>query len=312
MNDRTAHNSKLLKEINLFKQDLNKSEIKDDSLLKSQINEKIGKLYFSIKNYKEGVLYLEKAIEIARDLDDKELEAQYLGSKGTEFLNNGLQEEGFLCFDEIITISKEIKNLGLQCDALGSIALVHLDTGEPGLAVENLKKALLIAEKLKDSKRIMHQVGTLGNTYLYLAAQEEAEKYFIRAIELAEKIGDKESTAGYLNNYAIILDNTGRKEEAKTKALQAQKLCLDIVHVFGERNALQLLIKLELEFNHQNNLIAQHLTRAIELSRTMGDVKAKNDFSDQLVLVLLGQNRQNEAIDFIQSELNNELLPALV
>lgn len=305
MNENNTKTSTTKEQIFSLKQDLKNPEVSSDLEEKSKVFESIGRLYFSEKNYKEGTKYFENAIKLAIENKNKVLEAQFIGSKGTEYLNHGLPEEGYLCFEEVIKISKEINNLSLQCDALGSIGLVQLETGDPGLAIQKLKEALDIAEELKDSKRIMQQVGTLGNTYLYLAAHEEAEKYFERAIELAEKNGDNESFAGYLNNYAIILDSTGRKDEAINKLMKVQNLCKEIDYSFGERNALQQLIKIELESNSQDSTIIHYLNRAIELSIELKDENAINGFSDQLILVYLNQNRLNKAVDLIKNELNN-------
>jgi tetratricopeptide (TPR) repeat protein len=306
MNQKNTKKSNFNKQLDIFKQDLKKAELNGDSILKGEIYNKIGKLYFTVKDYKEGLLYFENAIESSREIHNKELEAQYLGSKGSAFLNHGLPEEGYLCFEKILEIAEEIENSGLQSDALGSMALVHLETGDPGLAVDKLKKALHLAEEIQDPKRIMNQIGTLGNTYLHLAATEESEKYFVRAIEIAEEICDKESQAGYLNNLSIILNKTGRKEEAKSTLEKVKDLCHEIKDHFGERNALKILINMELEKNPQNELILLYLNKAMKLSQKLDDKNEENNFSDLHIMVLLGLNHQQEAIGLIRRELKSK------
>ena len=85
-------------------QELEKARSVDDPILISKVQEKIAKLYFSVKDYENGLAHFDKAIQQAQRRQDRELEAYYIGSKGTAYLHHKLPEEGFLCFEKSLEI----------------------------------------------------------------------------------------------------------------------------------------------------------------------------------------------------------------
>ncbi len=292
--------------IDQYQSELVKVKSADKPVELSKVHEKLAKSYFDLREYEEGLKHFDKAINQAKRIKDRALEAFYLGSKGTAYLHHKLPEEGFLCFKEIVEIADEIKNSGLKSDALGSMGLVYMETGDPGLAIEKIKEALELAEEIDDPKRTMAQLGALGNTYLLLAATEDAEKYFGRALELANELGDLQSKAGYLNNLAIILDNGGRKEEALAQFEQVLKISRDIKDKPAERNALQYLINLELELRPHSDLVLSYLDNIIALSIELNFTAEIKNYRDYQIMVLLRLNRQSDAVDAINEELKVE------
>jgi len=306
MSDSINQTDEMTVNIDQYQKELKQAKTADNPVELSKIHEKIAKTYFEAKEYEDGLKHFDKAINQAKRINDRPLEAFYLGSKGTAYLHHKLPEEGFLCFQQILEIAEEINDLGLKSDALGSMGLVYMETGDPGLAIEKLRQALELAEELEDLKRTMAQNGALGNTYLLLAATEDAEKHFERALDISIELGDPQSRAGYLNNLGIIFDNSGRKSEAKLKFEEVLSISREIKDQYAERNALKFLINLELELNPHSELVLTYLENAIALSRQLNDTREIKNYRDYQIMILLRLNRQADAISAIIGELEDE------
>ncbi len=244
-------------------------------------------------------------------LQDRALEARYLGANGVKLIEAKQIQEGYRCFEQVYEIAQEIGDRGLESDALGSMGMVYLDAGDPASAIEKLNAALAIAEEIKDQRREMAHLGGLGNVYLHIAAGEEAVRFFSRALAIAEELGDKQSQAGYLNNLATMEKNAKQYKKAAQLFEQVRPLTRELGDITGERNALRHLIEIYSDNNTNNDLVLVYLRRAIALSQQLDDYPTEAAYEDALILTLLSLNRHQEALEVIDIALQNTRLADL-
>lgn len=134
-------------------------------------------------------------------------------------------------------------SLGLSSQRLwvwNNLAVFFLSRGEYGRAKEELDRAL----RFQMSPAIPEDVGVYvnaGTLALATGEEQEAERAFRRALELAQERGDRRAEAGILVNLGILARRGGQLEEAKAHFGRA----LDGYHALGmEREATDLMVNM--------------------------------------------------------------------
>jgi tetratricopeptide (TPR) repeat protein len=291
-----------------FNRELQEAKTNGDKVKLGQIHNQFGQALFANEQYAEGEQQLNEAIILAKELKDRRLEAYHIGTKGSMLLKAKQIDECYLCFEEVYQIATEIGDHSLESNALGSMGMVYLDTGDPALALEKFKAALHIAQDNQDRQREMNSLSGLGNTYLNIAAEEEAIRYFTQALEIAKELDDKAAQAGFLNNLATIQKNARNYNKASVLFEEVRSLAQVVGDTLGERNALRHLIAVYSETNTKSDLVLLYLDRAITLSKQLDDYQDESSYQDAKILVLLNLNRHSEALDIIDSALQDERL----
>lgn len=295
-----------LENINPYKEALNKALKGEDNLEIAKAHSVLAKAYFYEKQFQEGIDHFDSAILLTKNIGDKVLNANYIGMKGMAFLDGNIPEEGFVCFEEVLQIAKDIEDTGLESDALGSMGLVYLETGDPGLAREKFTQSLALADEINDLRRIMTQKGNLGNTHLTIASAEDSYSCFEEALKIARKLGDKHSQIGYLNNIGLLRDNANNTEETISAFEEVRELASEVGDVNGEINALHHLIRIYSLDKTKSELTLNFIDRILLLSETVKDKKMEMHYNDMKIVFLIGLQRLEEAIDFINSKLETE------
>lgn len=188
--------------------------------------------------------YLERALKIARGLNDRYMEAETEGNLGIAYFNK-VQFAGALehylaalriyeSLKEEHNISKIYNNIAnlyfVQDDnkraleyytlslkiafrendkyklasTYNNIALIYNDMGLHDTALVYQKKSLAMAEEMKDKFGIGLLNSNVGKSYFKLGRYEEAIGYFKRAIAIKSEFGD---VNGLLNAYASLGDS---------------------------------------------------------------------------------------------------------
>ncbi|MGC9124483.1 MAG: tetratricopeptide repeat protein, partial [Thermoplasmata archaeon] len=108
-----------------------------------------------------------------------------------------------------------------------SLGMVNLRSGHISEALENLKKAGKYIEEIEDNEEKQKFLLTfyyyLGSVSLDLGNMEEAEMYFIKCLDLADKLGFRKEKIGPLVNLATVYkrkQDYEKAEEFYKKALE--------------------------------------------------------------------------------------------
>ena len=180
----------------------------------------LGNALFVSRKYTEGLAHFDRAIKLAKDLDDPLLQAQCLGLKTLACQNAERLPEAFKAAQEVEKIADENQDLGMKCDALASRAQILLDSGDEIGSLTMFNESLDIARNIGDKRREMNLLGALGNYSLKIASMDRGEAYFKDAVALAKEVGERESEIGYLGNLASIFAWTERYEPAEAMFLE--------------------------------------------------------------------------------------------
>ena len=91
---------------------------------------------------------LERALELAREAEDRKIEVRSIGSLGNVFWRQGRNEEALAHFQEILALSREIGDRRGEASAIGSLGLVLSTQGHHDKALVQIEKALALLREM--------------------------------------------------------------------------------------------------------------------------------------------------------------------
>ncbi|MCH8330556.1 MAG: tetratricopeptide repeat protein, partial [Bacteroidetes bacterium] len=101
----------------------------------------------------------------------------------------------------------------LRVSILGRLYSLYLSS-DLDSAVFYSDQMMVIQVRNNDLKGIPKNYKTIGNAYFQLKGNyAKAMKYYLKCLEMAEQIGDKEMQAGAYNNMGMVHNHQGNKEK---------------------------------------------------------------------------------------------------
>lgn len=253
---------------------------------------------FQAKKYPEGLSQFNRAIKLAKDINDPLLQAQCLGLKTLACQNAERLPEAFKAAQEVERLADENQDLGMKCDALASQAQILLDSGDEISSLPLFNQSLAIAQEIGDKHREMKVLGAFGNYSMAVAPGEKAESYFKQAHDLARELGDRQSEMGFLGNLGTIL-------EWKEDYREAAKIFTEVLAYMQETNnqemEIQVLRHLSQVYSKQKD--DQPLVTYCQLGVKVAKAAADDDnvfyFYETMIPALYRLKQINEAHQMI-------------
>jgi tetratricopeptide (TPR) repeat protein len=174
----------------------------------------LGKLYGEKSDFKNAMLFTEKAFAINEKLHDKAGMAESYNNLGNIALYQSNYPESmnnFLLSLKLRNETGDKKGIAASYNNLGSVSL-HLENYQE--ALKYFKLALPIRESLGDKKGVAKLYNAIGTVYGYMDQSEDALRNFNEALKLQTEIGDQQAMAQLYNNMGVICTAEGNYENA--------------------------------------------------------------------------------------------------
>ncbi|MCF1752699.1 sensor histidine kinase [Mariniradius sediminis] len=183
--------------------------------------------------------YYEEAIELAKLLENPELQAQNLNRLGIAYRNIELQEESLKMYEEALKVAKSSGNHKEEAFALNNIAQIHYYQ-------ESYEDAMTYYEEAKDIFLKINNLDGLGYTYTGMSVvqtkiknYQEALALINQAIEIREKLADVRQIFISKMNRGRIYQQMGDLELAERDLSQFMEYSLEndkrgAIYVLGE------------------------------------------------------------------------------
>lgn len=207
------------------------AEKEKDLLMSSYYNEYIG-ISYSYKNQKDlAILFLEKALADAIEINNPMRQTRLymnlgatIQSRSTENLDKALDY-----YMKALKPSEEAGNKGYQSVIFGNIGQIHLGLDNRSMAIEYLEKAKVLADEFGHPQPGILPYYTLASLYIENHDYDKAEQYAWKAIELCDKMNDKM----FKKDALIILGRIYYDTENLNKAMECVEQALTIAEEFG-------------------------------------------------------------------------------
>jgi len=155
----------------------------------------IGGDYDNLGDLDNALLYYDRQLEIARDLNDKEGESEALNNIAGIYVKQGNYDKALEYYNKSLQLTSEPSSIAT---IYNNIATVYSGKGDSNKAVKYYKKAIEFAQKAGDYHGTALDMLNLGDTYTDLKNFSEAQYYLQKGLLMVQKLGDKyEEAFGY-------------------------------------------------------------------------------------------------------------------
>ena len=151
--------------------------------------------YERLGDLNKALLYYDRELEIARDLNNQEDEGIALGNIAEIYREQNNYDKTLEYYNKSLQLTTKPT---IIATIYNNIALVYSDKGDNNKAVEYYKKAIELDQKSGDYRGTAIGMLNLGNTYTELKNFSEAQYYLQKGLLMIQKLGDKYGEAfGY-------------------------------------------------------------------------------------------------------------------
>lgn len=121
-----------------------------------------------------------------------------------------------------------LSNIQIHSYVLGSIGIAYSALCEERKAIEYYKKALEISERIGDKQTIGASLGNIGHAHIVLGKPKDAIVYYEEALRIAEEIGDKRSEGTRSGNIGNAYSDLAESRKAIEYYEKAKKVAREI------------------------------------------------------------------------------------
>lgn len=180
----------------------------------------VGKSYFAMGNYVKAMEYYELALNLSKELGNKQREALMLNNIGSILAEKGKYDEAYPYFTKALDIYKEVDSPEKIALCLNNIAEIHYRKGEYQKSADNYKNSLIYSQKVSALSDMKNSFDGLQNCYIQLKDYKSAYEYLNKYFELKDSIFGEENTE-QMNELLAKFDSD--KKEQAIKLLQKEK-----------------------------------------------------------------------------------------
>ncbi|HQQ94247.1 MAG TPA: tetratricopeptide repeat protein [Bacteroidia bacterium] len=174
----------------------------------------LGLIYRNQGNLPKAINCWHETLKIAEEIGDKDGIATALNNLGLIFRNQSDPDKALEYYLKSLAIYREIKDREGEAYAYNNIALIYRNKGNTSKALEFWFKGLRIQEETHDHQAMANSYNNIGYIYMNQGDLLKAKDYFNRSLELQEKLQDKDGMVGSLVNLATAMEKAGHYNEA--------------------------------------------------------------------------------------------------
>ncbi len=178
---------------------------------------------------------------------------------------------------------------------IGNLGIAYSNLGQVERAIQYYEKALDIAQKIGDRINEGARMGNLGLAYSDLGQVEKASQYYEEALAIAKKIGDRRNEGIWLGSLGNAYRNLGQVEEA----IQYYEKAIAIAQEIGDRRREGARMgNLGLAYSNlgQVEKAIQYYEKAIAIAQEIGDRRREGTWLNNLGSVFHNEKKYKEAL----------------
>ncbi|MGP8216755.1 MAG: tetratricopeptide repeat protein [Bacteroidia bacterium] len=237
--------------------------------------------YWAKGDYPKALDYYLKALKMAEEMGNKELQAKTLGNIGLVYRNEGDYPKALDYNLKALKMAEEMGDKNFQAKNLINIGVIYYNQGDCPKALDYNLKALKMAEEMRNKQLQAIVLCDIGNIYYYQGNYLKALDYYPKALKMDEEMGSKSGMAGILGNIGVVYENQGDY----TKALDYCQKALKMAEEMGDKSGMarnlgdigQLYSKTG-KFKESE----EYLKKAIALDSSIGEQKTLKDAEEYI------------------------------
>ncbi|MCU0537595.1 MAG: tetratricopeptide repeat protein [Hydrococcus sp. Prado102] len=196
----------------------------NDKKLEATSLTQIGTIYRRLGQYDRALEFLEQALAINIAGKDKINAGITLYNLGQVYERLGQYDRALESFQGALAIAKNTKNLTLEGTTLHNLGQVYDKLARYDRAIASLQQAIAIHQKRGDRKMEGRTLSNLGIVYRNLGQYSLALQTLQQALNLSQKINDRPWMGTILNNLGSVYVNLSQYDKAMQSLQQALTL----------------------------------------------------------------------------------------
>jgi serine/threonine protein kinase/Tfp pilus assembly protein PilF len=155
-------------------------------------------------------------------LDPKHIEA--LRNIGNVESDRGNPKGSLDYLNRALSLAVELDDRQGKAIVLHNLGEAYKLLNRPQDALQNFQQSLEIRQQIGDKKGMADNLDQIASVYSSLGKSAEAEKTYKQELDIRQALGDQDGLGGLLANYGLLLLNSGRYEDALSKTKQSLQI----------------------------------------------------------------------------------------
>lgn len=192
---------------------------------------KLAIVLFYLSRYREAEAEFRRALDLYRQIRDRQGELNALGNLGIAYASLGETRKAIGFHEQALEIAQEIGDRRVEGIALGNLGVAYYSLGETRKAIGFFEQVLEIAKEIGNRHGEGSSLGNLGNAYAALGETRKAIDFYEQCLKIAKEVGDHQGESNTLGNLGIAFTTLGEKR----KAIGLHEQRLEIAKEIGDR-----------------------------------------------------------------------------
>jgi len=184
--------------------------------------------YYEDNDIDKAKLYIDKAYEISKDIDNHFFLSRVYLQRGNFFTKTGNFDEAIASYNQVLNYWKLINDSINIPNVYNNLGVVYEKKGDYSKSIEYLIKALNLYEKSSDSLNISKTFLNLGLIYFRLENYKKSMFYYKKSLEIRKQINDLKGIALLYNNMAIVNYYTENYDNVRNYFQKAYEIYLKL------------------------------------------------------------------------------------
>lgn len=160
----------------------------------------IATVYYYSTQYDSALYFMEKVLEIRREMSNEEAYISALNNVGILYRKSNNLPGALECFQERLSFEKRMGNENGISEVYNNMANLYDQYGDRDKALSLGRKCLAIRIKLKDSAGIASSYNNLATTFSNMKEHDSAIYYYEKSLAIAHTVQSKSFYGNITNN----------------------------------------------------------------------------------------------------------------
>jgi CHAT domain-containing protein/tetratricopeptide (TPR) repeat protein len=262
----------------------------------------LGIAYSDLGQYQKAIEFYQQSLTITREIGDRNGEGFALGNLGIAYNRLGQYQKAIEFFQQSLTIFREIGNRNGEGFALGNLGIAYNSLGQYQKAIEFYQQSLTIFREIGNRNGEGFALNNLGLAYNRLGQYQKAIEFFQQSLTIVREIGARNVEGNALNNLGSVYRSLGQYQ----KAIEFYQQSLTIAREIGNRNGEGFALNnLGLAYNRlgQYQKAIEFFQQSLTIFREIGDRNGEGLALNNLGLALFKLKNFPEAEKYLFSSL---------
>jgi CHAT domain-containing protein/Tfp pilus assembly protein PilF len=274
----------------------------NDRRLEALILLSIGANNASLGQYQQALDYFNQTLILVREIKEREIEAVTLNNIGKTYFSIGQSQNALNYYQQALTISKEVNNRAGEATSLNSIGGIYGEIGQPQKALDYLQQALIINKEVNDRAGEADTLNNIGVVYHNIGQPQKALDYLQQALPIRKEVGDRAGEAISLNSIGGIYGEIGQPQKALDYLQQALPICKEVGDRNGEATTLNNIGSIYSDIGKKQEALIYY-QQALTIHKEVNNFTGESNTLNNIGVVYNAIGKPQKALDYLQQAL---------